>query len=352
LQTFDGNYAIAGTTGPSHDDNARIYLAKIDPEGNQLWSNIFGTTDLQRRCSGQQTSDGGFIFTGTVIDHETHNYDIYLIKADAEGNEVWNRRFGDSNADQAHSVLQTLDGGYIIAGSHDFYDGSSNPDIYVIKTDAEGNEEWSKRFGGPGNDWAQSIQHTLDGAYIVTGVTRACRGCEGDIYLLKIDTDGNELWSNTFDYGRDLAFSVTQTSDGGYCVLGKTEPSGGGDIDICLIKTDADGNEQWTKIFDYSDSDWAHCVQQTSDGGYIIAGQTYTNNGMSYDAYLIKTDTEGKKQWGKTYGGSDSDMAYSVQQTPDGGYIFTGHHGKHYNSFVSKIYVVKTDSNGNCESIP
>jgi parallel beta-helix repeat protein len=187
--------------------------------------------------------------------------------------EIWWRTFGgNSNDDDAFSVQQTSDGGYIIVGDTISFGAGSN-DVYLIKTDSNGNEVWSKTFGGSGVDSAHSIQQTTDGGYIIVGDTISFGAGSNDVYLIKTDSNGNELWSKTFgEASYDYARSVQQTNDGGYIIAGDTSEEGvyGEKSALLLIKTDADGNELWSMSF--GQWAWVWSVHQTYDDGYIVAG--------------------------------------------------------------------------------
>ena len=185
--------------------------------------------------------------------------------------------------------------------------------------------EWSKTFGGPRVDGGVSVQQTSDGGYIVVGETNSFGAGGSDVYLVKTDSNGNMQWNKTFGGSKDdWGFSVQQTRDGGYIIAGKTDSFGAGGSDVYLVKTDSNGNMQWNKTFGGNYYDFGCSVQQTSDGGYIIVGTTFSFGAGSYDVYLIKTDSSGNMQWSKTFGGPEDDWGYSVQQTGDGGYIVVG----------------------------
>jgi predicted secreted protein len=244
------------------------------------------------------------------------------------------------------SVQQTAVGGYIIAGSTGSF-GAGGSDAWLIETDANGNQVWDKTYGGTGDEFANVVQQTADGGYIIAGITKSFGAGAYDFWLIKTDGNGNNLWEKTFGGNRsDHAYSVQQTADGGYLIAGLTESFGAGGSDAWLIKTDANGNQMWDKTYGGTGDDtFAQVAQQTLDGGYVSAGATMDRS----DAWLIKTDVYGNKIWDKTFGGSDWDEAYCVQQTAGGGYIIAG---RTRTSGFDYVWLIKTDANGNVESEP
>ncbi|MFZ8835378.1 MAG: T9SS type A sorting domain-containing protein [Candidatus Caldipriscus sp.] len=203
---------------------------------------------------------------------------------------------------------------------------------------------FAKTYGGTFDDWAYSVQQTSDGGYIVAGYK------SGDIFLIKTDANGDIIWAKAYGgTSYEQAYSVQQTSDGGYIVAGYTSSFGAGYNDIFLIKTDAYGNLQWAKTYGGTDYDLAYSVQQTSDGGYIVAGYTWSFSMGYYDIFLIKTDANGNVIWAKTYGEIDWDKAYSVHHTSDGGYIVAGS-TESFGAGGRDIFLIKTDANGNIGS--
>ncbi len=347
-QTSDGGYILAGSLYNPSEYNTDAMLMKTDAHGNEVWVKTFGGDGYDCAYSVQQTSDGGYIVAGYTNSFGAGNYDAWLIKTDENGNDVWDNTLGGTNFDMAYSVQQTSDGGYILAGKTVIIDASLQQDLaWLIKTDENGNVSWDNTFGGSSYDVAQSALQTSDGGYILAGKTYYSSETGNYAWLIKTDADGNEIWDNTFDgSGTGWAYSLQQTSDGGYILAGWTTPLGNDASyyheDAMLIKTDENGNEVWDNSFGGGGYDRSYSVQQTSDGGYILAGFTKSlGDGFSY-AWLIKTDENGNDIWDRTFGRSNNvDCAYSVQQTSDGGYILAG-----------EALLIKTDEYGNAPATP
>ncbi len=324
-QTSDGGYIIAGYTKSYGAGGFDGWLIKTDGNGNKKWSKTFGGEDWDDFYSVQQTSDNGYIIAGVTRPYVGSWNDAWLVKTDKNGNRQWSKIFGGSDEDYAYSVQQTIDGGYILAGATPSY-GAGGSDAWLIKTDNNGNEMWNKTFGGTNWDYANSVKQTSDGGYILAGHTRSYGAGQEDFWLIKTDSNGNEMWNKTFgDTAGDFAYSVQQTVDGGYIIAGDTWSYGAGNDDAWLIKTDSSGNKKWSKTFGGPSFDAAYSVQQTSDKGYIMAGTTWSYDKYNWeDAWLIKTDSNGNEKWNQTFGGSSWERAYSVQQTSNGGYILAG----------------------------
>jgi uncharacterized delta-60 repeat protein len=348
-QTTDGGYIVAGVTygAGSYD----VYVIKLDANGNKVWDKTFGGSNNDEAYSIQQTSDGGYIVAGYTESFGAGYSDVYIIKLDKYGNIVWDKIFGGSYDDRAYSIQQTSDGGYIVAGGTNSF-GEGSADFYVIKLNANGNELWEKTFGGSDDEVANSIQQTSDGGYIVAGWTKSFGEGGMDVYAIKLDANGNEKWQKSYGGSNDdWANSIQQTKDGGYIVAGGTYSFGAGGLDVYVIKLYASGDMKWYKTYGESNDDDAWSIQQTTDGGYIVAGWTNSLGAGSYDVYVIKLDANGNKLWEKTYGGSSDDWAYYIQQTTDGGYIVAGV----TNSFGAggwDVYIIKMDSEGNTGQYP
>jgi len=266
-----------------------------------------------------------------------------IIAQEISVDTVWTKTFGGSDADIGFSVKQTDDGGYIITGSTRSY-GNGDYDCWLIKTNSNGDSLWTKTFGGSDADFGFSVKQTDDGGYIITGYTQSYGNGDYDCWLIKTDSNGDSLWTKTYGGSEvDEGRSVQQTTDGGYIIVGTTNPNNDGQA--WLIKTNSNGDSLWTKTFGGSDADEGFSVKQTDDGGYIITGSTRSyGNGNAADIWLIKTDSQGIEQCNQTFGGSGSDRGYSVQQTTDGGYIITGYTSSYGNGYMD-FWLLKVVAN-------
>jgi len=323
-QTEDGGYIITGDTDSFGAVGRDVYLIKTDANGDTVWTRRYGGADTAHGYSVQQTSDHGYIVSGDKDSFGNGVADVYLIKADSNGNTQSTLTYGGDRSERGWSVQQTSDGGFIIAG--DTYSfGSGALDVYLIKTNAIGDTLWTRAYGGEGFEHGYSVLQTSDGGYIIAGDTDSYGAGEYDVYLVKTDSAGDTLWTRTYGEGYDEAgSSVQQTNDGGYIVAGEISLPGVADIDIYLIKTDSTGHALWIKTYggDRSERGWS--VQQTKDGGYIIAGESTSYGGDDMDAYVIKTDASGDTLWTITIGGDSPDNVSSIYQTTDTGYIAAG----------------------------
>jgi len=252
--------------------------------------------------------------------------------------------FGGSSDDLAVGIIQTDDGGYVIAGTtHSFGAGSS--DFWLIKLDTTGNIEWNRTYGGPEADTAAAIIQTSDTGYAIWGTTSSFGAGDTNFWLVKVDSSGNIQWNQTYGQTTAEAKSLTQTSDSGYALVGIQE--NGTNSSAWLVKTDSFGNLQWNQTYqDNSHSKNVYSVVQLDDNGYMFAGSTNAfSEDISHDGWLVKTDSEGVMQWNQTYdlnGGFD--YVHALVKTSDGGYTFAGNTG----GFLGQdIWIVKIDENGN-----
>ena len=311
----------------------------------------FGGTNTSWGNSIQQTNDNGYISVGVTDAFGVGAFDVFAIKTDSSGNPIWKKAIGETSSDFANDVQQTSDSGFIVCGYSisSFSGGFAGENIYLIKLNSNGSILWSKIIGGVGNERANSVRQTSDGGFIIAGTTNSWGAGGNDFYLVKTDGNGNISWTKTFGGALDdVANSVKQTSDGGYIVAGETNSFGAGDIDYYLIKTDALGTLTWSKTFGGGGSDWLYSVVQASDDGYVMGGYSISFLGAGEaDAVVIKTDITGSILWSKTFGEQYGDVASSIVRTNDNGYALAGGQSSFPFSMVDKGLLFKIDSVGN-----
>ena len=323
-QTKDGGYIVAGAGDFAGGARDTIFLFKTDINGNISWSKTFVFQEWNEAYSVQQTSDLGYIVAGwTMIDFNISNSDIILLKTDKDGNEQWNRTFGGVKSDRGYDVKETSDDGLILTGIIDGYSWEDG-DLLLLKTDSSGNEQWNRTFGGLFLEYGYSVQQTTDEGYIITGLTNSFGTGNGDVWLIRTDQNGTEIWSRTIGgIYEDSGSSVFQTSDGGFVIAGRTESYGAGKEDLWVIRTDHNGIEIWNMTFGGIEEDGAGSIEQTTDGGYIIKGTTESYGFGGGDFWLIKIDVENQPPVapsisGKINGAAGTSYPYTFTTTdPD-----------------------------------
>jgi len=346
IQTSDGGYAIAGVTISFGAGSEDVYVVKLDAHGNLQWTKTIGGKEDDKGFSLIQTPDGGYVIAGATKSFGAGGYDVYLVKLDANGNLQWTKTIGGKKEDGGISLIQTSDGGYAIAGATTSF-GAGYADVYVVKLDANGNLQWTKTIGGPGNEMGQSLIQTSDGGYAIAGATTSFGAGYADVYVVKLDANGNLQWTKTIG-GKNIeeGFSLIQTSDGGYAIAGYTTSFGAGGLDVYVVKLNANGNLQWTKTIGGPKDDWGISLIQTSDGGYAIAGITTSFGAGEWDVYVVKPDANGNLQWTKTIGAKNKNYSKSsLIQTSDGGYAITSSTSS-FGAGEEDVYFIKLDKNG------
>jgi hypothetical protein len=379
VQTSDGNYVICGYTLATDGDvsgvhdisNGDMWVVKLSSSGSIIWQKCIGGSNPDAAKSIIQTLDKGYAIVGYTASNNgdvlgwhngidssfppffTVHDDAWVVKLDSSGNIQWQKCLGGSGEDQATSILQTADGSYIVTGTTSSTDGDisgkhGSYDVFVIKLTSSGNIQWQKCFGGQGYDHANSIIQTSDGGYIAAGFTDSpdegfFNHGGGDVYVVKLDSIGNKLWEKCYGGSiAETAFSIVQTPDNGYAFVGKTQSSDGqvngfkgGYTDAWLVRLNPIGDILWQKSLGGSSSDVMTMIVQPSEGGFLIAGGTGSNDGDVTDfhaipawskglAWIVRLNSSGIIVWQKCLGGSGQDNANEVIQTSDGGYIMSG----------------------------
>ncbi|MGA3290824.1 MAG: hypothetical protein ABSD42_11370 [Candidatus Bathyarchaeia archaeon] len=307
IQTVDGGFLLGGTTSTSHGEPTKIELVKVDSSGNLQWNKTYEGIGNHYSKWLIQTSDGGYALAGEYAGS------FWLAKIDEAGNMLWNQTYNGAGLSWATSLTETNDGGYALTGQTNFSlteganSASGNGVVWLVKTDALGNEQWNTTLG---EGAVNSIIQTNDGGYVLAGSINNTP----DYLLMKTNSNGDYQWSETYgNQDDDVCYSVVQTADGGYALGGwMWLRSNGGGPNIAIVKTDALGNAQWTNCYGEGE---ARSMVQTSDGGFAAVGDKF-----------IKVDAVGNEQWEKSFGESNTTNyeAYSVIQTQDGGYAIAG----------------------------
>ena len=346
-QTSDGGYIVVCRTDSFGAGSADVWVLKLDGEGSVVWQKTFGGPGYETATSIQQTSDMGYVLTSYMAAFGTPpDFDLWVLKLNADGTVAWQKTYDNGGSEGGVSIQETSGGGYVVIGvaGPPVADGGA---VWILKLDTNGNVIWEKTYGGPDNDYARSIQQIVGGGYIVAGITGPHD--TRDVWVLKLNVDGSVAWQKTYG-GADRyeAVSIHQTSDGGYIVGGTCIAS---DADFWVMKLEGDGTVEWEKAYGGTDSDWADSLQKTSDGGYVIAGYTRSFGAGGADAWVLKLKGDGTVEWERTYGGTEDDWATSVQQTSDGGYILAGSTDLS-DGGSSDAWVLKLDSSGNITDCP
>ncbi|MEW5677492.1 T9SS type A sorting domain-containing protein [Flavobacterium enshiense] len=363
-QTPDGGYIFAGSTSSIDGDitnntgSTNVWVVKTNNAGDILWNKTFGGSSGAWTSNIELTNDGGYIFAGVTNSNDgsfTGNHgggDVYVVKLDSAGEIIWQNLLGGTNDDYAYNIKQTPDGGYIFVGLSDSNDGNltennGGEDYWIVKLNANGTIQWQKSYGGSNIDRAQTVTLTSDNGYIVTGYSQSNDGdvvasyggpSNDDYWILKLNESGDIQWQKTLGgTGSDSGYETIQTSDGGYIVAGDSESTNGdvtgthGNSDIWLAKLNASGNIVWQKAYGGSGSEIVSGIKQTSDNGYVVFGRSTLNNGDitnnhgGYDFWVLKITNNGSIQWQKSYGGSLDEYSLGLTPTLDGGYITAGY---------------------------
>lgn len=309
------------------------------------WFKSYGWIYLDEGVSLQETPDGGFLIAGYSYKSATGGSDVYLVKVNEAGQLEWEKFYGGASDDWANCIQKTSDGGYIIAGGTGSFDVEES-DVYLLKIDSDGELIWQRTFGGPASEQASYISQTADGKFIVVGWTTSFGAGGEDIYLVKTDELGNPEWSKTFgDTYNDKAYAVHQTPDGGFVLAGGTNYFGNSAADAYLVKTNGSGDTLWTLAVGGISADAASSVIEASDSGYIFVGWTMSQGAGQHDLYIGKVNLAGELVWDKTYGGELTDVGRSIYQTFDGGYIIAGYSSS-FGFSNQDVYVIRTDFKG------
>ncbi|NDJ78639.1 MAG: hypothetical protein GYB65_20510 [Chloroflexi bacterium] len=366
---IDGNLVTVVRGLYYHEENSNavaIALEAVQPESTRdpipvstqsdtiaqdgaLWTRTFGGPAADGANAVRATPDGGLVLVGYTFSFGAGHADVYLVKTDGNGDEEWSRTFGGTGWDYGFDVVPTPDGGYIIAGYTTSF-GRGARDVYLIKTDASGNEEWSQTFGGAGVDEARAVALTPDGGFLVTGTTFSFEAAESDIYVIKTDAEGTEEWSHLAGGdGPDVGLSASVMTDGSYQVLGTTGGGfGANNRDILTLRLDPDGSERWHQAYGTFSSrhpyDWGNAVVAAPDGGYVVIGDSDVGDGLMA-MYVLRSTADGERVWSNNFGAGLYTYGNALAATDSGGYVLNG--ATRYPATArNDLYAVSVDGDG------
>jgi len=340
-QTPDGGYILSGPSSTSSAGSYDFWIVKLDAAGAVVWQKTLGGSADDIPNGMLQTADGGYLLAGRTSSYGAGGLDLWVVKLDSSGNVVWQKSYGGSGSyDAAYSVRQAPDGGYYLAGWTNSF--GTGYEMWLLKLDSSGNSVWQKAYGGSGSEFAYSSCLSGDGGLVVAGSTSTGGAGSNDFWVIKVDSSGNRVWQKAYGgSGADTAFSVETTADGGYVVAGRTESFGAGSADFWVLKLDSTGNILWQRTYGGTALDWAFAVRQTADGGYLVAGQTLSFGAAKEDVWILRLDSTGGILWQRAYGGSELDYAYCVGQASDGSLLVGGVSGSSsagsYDAVVLKL---------------
>jgi hypothetical protein len=289
-QTLSENYIIAGWSSSYGSGLRDAYLIHVSGTGDTIWTRTYGGAARDIAFGVYPTADGGFVFSGETRSSGNGQSDLYLAKANNQGDSLWAKTYGGSQQDFGYSVLETADSGLIAVGFTESF-GSGMGDAYIVRTDASGDSIWAKTFGGSLDERAYKIQHASDGGFIITGYSASTGAGGNDVYVVKMDENGDSIWTRTYggtqdDYGYDIKVCA----NGGYVITGKTRSFGSGNEDLYLLRITQDGDTIWTQTFGGSSDDAGSSIAVMPDSGLLIAGETYSYGAGGYDVWLLRME--------------------------------------------------------------
>lgn len=316
----------------------------------QNFQRTFGNSGGEIGTCIKSTLDGNYIISGMSSGFSNGYEDAYLLKMDTGGNIVWSKAYGGTYQDKAYNVASCSDGGFMLTGYTSVYATSSNWDLLMLKTDSDGNNIWSRSVGGSKDDFGWYVTETNDGGFLSIGATKSFNIGNWDGYVVKTDASGTLQWTKVLGGSNsDYFHGMSKTSDGGFILTGITSTNSFGSSDIWLVKLNSIGDTLWTRQYGKATEDAGNAVIQTNDGGYMIAGDIHVNpNAGNHNSCLLKTDSNGNLQWAKTYGSNPgTEIAWDLRQTSNGDYLLFGSSAFYGNGGGGDMLTIKTDNSGN-----
>ena len=344
--TTDGGYIITGLTMSMVDSNGDIIVIKTNAHGDTMWTRIYGGPLLEGGNFVMQTLDGGYMVSGHTQDFGARDCDAYLMKLDQYGNSQWIKAYGGDSDDISYSVVELSGGGYLIGGMTASYGDtgtSLNKHVYLIKTNSLGDTVWTRVYAGPGNEECMSVTGTPDGGFLAVGYSSSWGNGEDDGWLLRLNANGDTLWTRLYKYPGDTHFSkILPTADNGYIIAGNATTTTGGMVQGLAVKLDAAGNEQWRKTYSDPAANIAfHDVAQLPAGNYIFTGISYATP-TTGNVYILTSDASGTMMSDEVYGGTNS-FAFAIAVQGNNSYLVAGGAAK-YGDPAGDLYYMEIDN--------
>jgi hypothetical protein len=334
---------ICGSTAPSNSNNSDVYLLRINKYGDTLWTKQIEDTLREFGKFIMEANDSGYLIAALAGNlsglPKAH---IWLIRINSFGDTLWTKNISKNYYDNITSIYRENKDGYIILANSSF-PSPQGYDLWLIKIDNDGDTLWSKTYGGDGAEFAGAAIQTKDNGYLITGSTFVNDTAEGDVWIIKTDSFGETLWSRI--YGgkqKEGGRQIQMLKDGGYIIGCRYYSPYEGNSDILLMKIDDDGDTLWNKVYGGTEDDWIMSMLATKDGGCIGVGYTKSNNDRDTNVWVIKINESGDTLWTKEIGGKKGDIGRSIQETSDGGYIICGT-TKSFDGKQEDIYIIRLD---------
>jgi outer membrane protein assembly factor BamB len=371
LLATDGGYYTVGGIGKIYDDDREggVLLLKTDEDGDIDWLEVYGGEEFDIGWSIIRAGDGNLVISGETNSYGAGGMDAYLIKVDPNGNEIWSKTYGTALDETVSTVKQTMDGGYLLIGNqvdpediiadpgapgYAGFAGRSN--IRIVKTDSDGNEVWSRTYDNDENIIAYSGLVIPDGGYVLLATITYFPGFDNDIFLLKIDQNGDEVWLRTFEEDAYAGYTIMETSDDHYLITGIYETNENPVSDLYLLKIDTEGHEVWRSVFgDHETYESGKALLETKEGNYLVLADTTPSlySGKN-NLLLFLVDDFGNLIWKQTLTIFYHSKAHTIVGLPDGGYLISGSTSS--SGGTENTFLVKTDAYGNLsggiETIP